>query len=58
MFEFPLWIAQSKDKIIIYDSNFKIIYETPYNLTQDKRLKQLVYLSNKHKDLSLLNTIQ
>ena len=36
MFKFPLWIAQSKEKIIVYDANFKIIYETDYSLEEDQ----------------------
>ncbi len=57
MFKFPLWIAQSKEKIIVYDANFKIIYETDYSLEEDQKLKQLVHLTNQYQDLSFLDTI-
>jgi len=57
MFKFPLWIAQSKEKIIIYDANFKIVHETNYSLEEDQRLKQLVHLTNQYQDLSFLDSI-
>jgi hypothetical protein len=51
---FPLWIAQNKHKILIYDAKANLICKYPYTPTKEAQIKHLVNLCNKYYDLSLL----
>lgn len=55
LIEFPLWIAQNKNNILIYDVQLKLIGKFHYSTDNETQMKYLVNLCNKQKDLSLLN---
>ncbi|WP_168198270.1 hypothetical protein [Crassaminicella thermophila] len=58
MTTFPLWVAQNKHKIIIYDSQLKCIDVFTYTPTNELQIKYLVHLCNSHNDLSILYAIR